>query len=111
MTTDNTAYNFAEKIMDLVDNNPSGPLTIDRKWLLEKLEIAVAEYSGVLDNERDEAYQLGVDDGDSQARSELEEDYDQQIMDLENRISELEEEIEKAYAEGFATGMAAEQTN
>jgi len=110
-TQDNTAYKFAEDVMALIDENPSEPLSIDRKWLLEKLEVLVAQYSDRIDNERDTAYQLGVEDGEASMQEQMEEEYDQQIQDLEERITELETELDKAYAEGVDRGVALAQND
>jgi flagellar biosynthesis/type III secretory pathway protein FliH len=105
--SDKHEYLLAEEILALADENPSEPFSLERKWLIEKIELAIYSYSQRIDNERDSAYDLGFDDGHKEA-----------TIDAEDRIAELEEEIERledelnlsqealdnVFAEGFEAG-------
>lgn len=94
------------KIMALVDENPSEPFSFERKQLELKLEEAVSFHTQQVDSELDLSYELGYDEG----RYSAEEDYLQEIRELEEQVNDLEREIEtlkedndKAFAEGYET--------
>jgi len=103
-----TALEAAHKIMALVDEFPSEPFSYERKVILEKLEDLVAQHTQQVDDELDESFNLGFSEGErsgeSQAREELRDEYESQIEELKDNLSEAEEEIRRAYDEGFAAG-------
>lgn len=104
----------ALKIMALVDESPSEPFSLERKWLVEKLETIIANHTQQIDNERDVAFFLGVEEAEDSMRRELSDNYElrieeleNQIADLNDKIKDLEDSLESRYIEGVSHGLAS----
>jgi flagellar biosynthesis/type III secretory pathway protein FliH len=95
----------AEKIMALVDEFPSTPLTFERKQVMDQLECIVAQHTQQVEDELNDAFALGLDEGRRQAEEETRDEYESRIEELQAYIAELEEEAKRAYDEGFASGL------
>jgi flagellar biosynthesis/type III secretory pathway protein FliH len=115
MTTDRLYDKSAAEIMVWLDGNPSAPFTIERKWTEEQLALKLAVISDRAADEDDSEYQMGYDEGRSDGRCQAEEDYQNEIRELEEQVNDLEREIEdlkeeaaSAFAEGFETGSRIE---
>lgn len=111
MTTEVTYLKAAEKIMALVDENPTEAFSLERRQIEARISYLVEEASGLASDEDDAAYQLGYDEGYYEGKDEVANENEEQIQDLEERISELEQELESAkdeaanaFAEGFEAG-------
>lgn len=92
-----------EKIMALVDEYPSEPLSFERRRVIDEITVLIHQYSDELDNERDTSYEMGVDDGYSQAQQEAE----YEIQDLEEQVQALKEEKDAEYQRGYDDGFDA----
>jgi flagellar biosynthesis/type III secretory pathway protein FliH len=112
MTTEKLYEKAASEIMALVDEFPSGPFTLERKWLEQKLVAKLEDITGLASDEDDAAYQVGYDEGYAEGKDETEQEMDQQIQDLEEQVDDLERELEQvqedaaqAFAEGYEVGV------
>lgn len=105
----------ALEIMALVDEYPSEPFSLERKWLLEKLEAKLVWAWDAFEDEADANYQVGYDvgysDGHDEGKAEMEDELESRIQDLEDQVNDLETEIEdmqtkidQAFTEGFEIG-------
>jgi flagellar biosynthesis/type III secretory pathway protein FliH len=95
----------AEKIMDLIDEFPSQPLTFERKQVMDQLECLVAQHTQQIDDELNESFALGLDEGRRQGEEEAKDELHSDIEYLKEKIDELEEEVRKSYDDGFAAGL------
>ncbi len=100
----------AHKIMALVDEFPSEPFTFERKTVLEKLETLLDRLLDISQNSKESWQQVGYDEGYDDGREEAEHDFEEEIRDLEDRINELEIELQderqktdNAFVEGYET--------
>lgn len=102
-----SARETAEKIMALVDEYPSGPLSFERRQVIDEVETLIACYTKESEDELDISFALGLDEGRRQAEDESAEE----ISNLEEIIDELREEVKeeynRGYDEGFETASAA----
>ena len=92
------------KIMALVDEFPSEPLSFERKQIELKLETLVAKHTGQIDNERDAAYEMGQEDGFAEGYDQATDELEGHIQDLEDEISELKEDLEQKIDDAFTEG-------
>jgi flagellar biosynthesis/type III secretory pathway protein FliH len=101
----------AREIMALVDEFPSEPLSFERRGIIEKLTAILAQFADDVESEQQSSFDVGYDCGYNDGCSEKEEDLNEEILNLEDKISELEEEVSASYDEGFAAGLAAASEN
>lgn len=103
MTSEKLYLNGAEQILNFIDENPTEPFTIERKWLVTQLADKLQAISDKAADEDEAAFQVGYDEGWYEGRSQAESDYENDIMDLEDRIRELEVELSNVQADNFKT--------
>lgn len=110
MTTEKTYADAADKILDLVDENPTQPFTLERRELASRIARLVEIASDKAADEDDAAYQSGYDEGYYEAKDEVSSDFENEIRELEEQINDLERELESAkdeaasaFAEGYQT--------
>lgn len=96
-----TAKATAEKIMDLVDEFPSGPLSFERRGIIDQITCLITKHTQEDEDALDVAFETGVEEGRSQERDEL----DSVIQDLEDEVSDLKEQVEEAYQKGYDDGF------
>lgn len=97
---------FAEEIMALVDENPTVPLSIERRWLVEKLAEKLACIVGYAEDEFNVSYDVGYDTGYDQATEESEEriqELEERIEELEDELAQAKEDLDQSFAEGYET--------
>jgi flagellar biosynthesis/type III secretory pathway protein FliH len=97
----------AEKIMALVDEAPSGPFTLERRWILKRITRSLAQFVGYAESEFQQSFDVGYEEGyaeaDKEAQGEIE-SLRNRITDLENELEDTEE-VDRAFAEGFEVGQ------
>jgi flagellar biosynthesis/type III secretory pathway protein FliH len=111
MTTDRLYTRGAAEIMALVDEFPSEPFSVERKWLEEKLVSKLMHIADLAADEDEAAYQTGYDNGYEEAKDEAEDRIAELESDLEDAQAELAEALEeadRAFADGFETGARSE---
>jgi archaellum component FlaC len=115
MTSERTYVDGAERLLKWLDENPSEPLTIERRWVEEQITSKLEEIAERAADDDDAAYQVGYDtgydDGFDNAKEEMAseiQDLESRIEDLEGEIRDLEEQSANAFAEGY---QAAAQDN
>lgn len=94
----------ALKILALVDEFPSEPLSFERKQLENKIESLVARFSQHVDNERDAAYEYGHEDGYDEGYQQATDELEARIQELEEDIADLKQEQENRYQDAFTEG-------
>lgn len=95
---------LALKIMALVDEYPSELFSFERKVILEKLELAIAQHTQQVDEELDISFDLGFNEGREQTEYEYQDqinDLQDEINDLERQIETLEDKVETAFVQGL----------
>lgn len=97
-----TANDFAEKIMALVDEFPSELFSFERKKIISDITDMIVQYTQEAENEL-ESFDLGVDEG----RSQVTEEMNVRIEDLDSEITILREEKDEAYQKGYEDGFDA----
>jgi len=90
-------FEAAQKIMALVDEFPSEPFSFERRQLIEKIEYFIGNYVDYVEEQLDDAFNLGVDTGVNQKQEELE----GQIKDLKSKVTSL---VHEAFTRGFIAG-------
>jgi hypothetical protein len=103
VTTSNLYFKSAEELMKLIDDNLTEPNTIERRWLIERLVPKLQDITDKAADEDEAAFQVGYDEGWYEGRSQAESDYENDIMNLEDRIRELELEISNLHADNLRT--------
>lgn len=111
MTSERTYVDGAERLLKWLDENPSEPLTIERRWVEEQITSKLEEIAERSADEDDAAYQVGYDTGYNEGFDAAKEETASEIEDLESRIEDLEAEIRDledqsadAFAQGYQTG-------
>lgn len=111
MTTENLYAKSAANLLAWLDENPTEPFTIERKWIEAHLASELEIIADRAADEDDAAYQVGYDTGYADGTDNAKEDCASEIEDLESRIEDLEAEIAdlegqaaNAFAEGFEIG-------
>lgn len=102
------SMDLALKIMALVDEFPSEPLSFERKQIELKLEKLIAQHTQQIDNELQESFEMGYDEGKQSA----EDDYLQEIHELEEELDDVRRELDEAnsqldqaFSQGFELGL------
>jgi flagellar biosynthesis/type III secretory pathway protein FliH len=110
MTTENTYLDGAYRLLKWLDENPSAPLTIERKWAEQHVAAELGTISDRAADEDDAAYQVGYDtgydDGFDNAKEEMAseiQDLESKLEDLEAEVRDLEEQAADAFAQGYQT--------
>lgn len=94
----------ALKILALVDEFPSEPLSFERKQLENKIESLVARFAQHIDNERDAAYEYGHEDGYDEGYQQATDELEGHIQELEEDVADLKQEQENKYQDAFTEG-------
>lgn len=110
------ASELALKIMALVDEHPSEPFSIERKWLEGNIKEMIVRHSGELDDELDTSFQTGYDEGYQEGQSETEQGFQDRISELEeelenlrNDLADMNAKIDQSFAEGYETASRGER--
>jgi flagellar biosynthesis/type III secretory pathway protein FliH len=110
MTTEKLYVNGAAELMAWLDENPTAPFTIERKWMEEQLASKLETIADRAADEDDAAYQVGYDtgydDGFDAAKEEMAseiEELESKIEDLEAEVRDLEEQSADSFAQGYQT--------
>jgi flagellar biosynthesis/type III secretory pathway protein FliH len=102
------AADAADKIMALVDEFPSEPLSFERRQIMEKITYIIGNHTMEYEGELDNSFELGRDTG----RQEMSEELRENIQSLNDEIDALrqekDEEYQKGYDDGFDTGFSQE---
>lgn len=107
MTTEKLYTKGAADLLAWLDENPTEPFTIERKWIEQKLTSKLEEIADLAADEDDAAYQVGYDTGYDDGFDNAKEEMASEIEDLEARIEELEadnRDLEEQAADAFAQG-------
>ena len=99
---------FALEIMALVDEYPSEPFSFERKAVIEKLEMMVAQHTHQIEGELDDAFSFGLDEGKRQAEADCENEIrelQEQLEEAQRDIETLTEDNERAFSEGYETAV------
>lgn len=94
----------ALKILALVDEFPSEPLSFERRQLENRIESVVANFTQHVDNERDAAYEYGHEDGYDEGYQQATDEFEARIQELEEEIADLKQEQENGNQDAFAEG-------
>jgi len=108
---DDNSSSIATKIMALVDEFPSEPLSFERKKLEERISDIIAYFVDDIEQREEQAYSSGFDDGYSEGhdegRIETEDEYESKIADMQTAHEEEKlEEYDKGIADGYETARA-----
>lgn len=102
-----SAAEAAHKIMALVDEFPSEPFSFERKGIMEQIETIIARHTQEYEEELDNAFGLGVDEGIRQSDEEWKVKLDEYETEIEILRTEKDEAYQKGYDDGFDTAAAA----
>lgn len=94
----------ARDIMALVDEYPSGPLSLERKWIEEKLGDMFARFTQQADDELQTSFDIGYEEGQNYERDEIYHEMEGLRDEIDELKSEIEEVKKEAYTDGFAEG-------
>jgi flagellar biosynthesis/type III secretory pathway protein FliH len=110
------ARRLATKIMALVDNTPSEPFSLERRWTEANIYELIVRHSEEVDGELDEAYNIGYSEGHSAGYDEAEDESSDRIAELEEELEELRSDLEdfdaridQAFAEGYQTASQGDR--
>lgn len=98
---------LALKIMALVDEFSSEPFSFERKQIELKLEEMIVRHTQQIDDELQESFELGYDEGRRQAEDDAQNEINElteQINDLEREIEDLKNQAETDFVQGYETG-------
>jgi flagellar biosynthesis/type III secretory pathway protein FliH len=104
------AHELALKILALVDEYPSEPFSLERRWAEENITNWIAQHTGETEDELDMSFQVGYEEGFSAGKEEAEDDLNAHIHELEEELEDLRSDLEDAldrveqsFAEGYET--------
>jgi len=100
------AADAAEKIMALVDEFPSEPLSFERRNILEKITYLIGHHTMEYEGEIDNAFEVGRDTGREEMSEELCSDMEALNDEIDTLRQEKDEEYQKGYDDGFDAGLA-----
>lgn len=105
------ALEVAQQILALVDESPSGPFSLERRFIEEQVEALLMRFADIAEEAKESYYELGYDDGFDEGHSQGSDSAEEEIQSLEERVEELEGELEdlndkidQAFAEGYEAG-------
>lgn len=102
------SMDLALKIVALMDEFPTEPLSFERKQLELKLEQMISNHTQQVDSE----LQFTFEEGYTEGKESASDDYYQEIHELEEELDDVRRELEEAnsqldqaFSQGFELGL------
>ena len=105
------AHDAVTKILAVIDEFPSEPLSFERREVEEKLYLLICSHTQETEDELDEAFNLGFEEGEYSGKAETAEEYEDRISELEEEIEDLRAELQEVTDRSFAEGFEAASNN
>lgn len=96
----------ALKILALVDEIPSEPFSFERKQIENRIADMLFAHGQQANDELDDAFFLGLEEGRRQTEEEFEErigELEEQIEILKEELRDMESQLDQRFAEGYET--------